>query len=197
MPLATLTCLGMAIALSALTCTPEVPPPIGGDLGDAMAGVDRGVSQSDAIIGGGRGGSGGGTLDAGMDAATGGGGAGGGTGGGAGGTASGGTGGRGGAGGGAPDALPQCDLVAQDCAANLACYPSARTSGATECLPAGELSIGQCLEDTDCGRGYVCEMAGGAALACLELCDPTRKPCRQNRPCVPIPGHSPVGYCDL
>jgi hypothetical protein len=95
---------------------------------------------------------------------------------------------------GAPSA--RCDLLAQDCAGPLACYPS-RSRGTAVCSGAGGLGEGAPCEFSDqCARGSAC-VGPEATRVCRTLCrHPSGEPsCPTGRTCQPLAAYPGVGAC--
>lgn len=89
-----------------------------------------------------------------------------------------------------------CDLVAQNCDSQQACYRD--LSGGTSCeMPGFAAEVTTCAADTTCMKGMVCVAGDSGIAGCLPICDPQRLPCPDRRLCRPLRGHEPAGYCEL
>ncbi|MCY1079570.1 hypothetical protein [Archangium lansingense] len=92
------------------------------------------------------------------------------------------------------EAGPTCELLAQDCASPLGCYPS--PGGEPVCVTAGAVEDGSpCTYSNDCRPGSAC-VKDGAGRACRRLCrSPSGEPgCTSGR-CEPLQGFTGVGAC--
>jgi hypothetical protein len=87
----------------------------------------------------------------------------------------------------------RCDLLAQDCAAPLSCYP---TNGTPLCASTGSLGEGApCEFSNQCARGSACVKTGDV-LTCRELCRyPTGQPACASGTCQPLQGGTNAGAC--
>ena len=101
---------------------------------------------------------------------------------------------------------PQCDAIAQDCAAGEACV----LDDDFVCLPEGNASLGDaCTTVNDCQMALVCaawDVVTGCAEAsgacCAQLCSPWGPICDEELTCSELPGgpfagNEDVGYCTL
>ncbi|MDZ4698037.1 MAG: hypothetical protein SGI86_23090 [Deltaproteobacteria bacterium] len=89
-----------------------------------------------------------------------------------------------------------CDLVAQNCAKELACYR--RPTGGTVCeVPGFAAEVTPCAADAICSMGLVCVAGESGIAGCLPVCDPQLAPCPDRRACRPLRGYEPAGYCEL
>ena len=100
-----------------------------------------------------------------------------------------------------PPAL-SCDLLDQSSCTgtNQGCYPA--VNGATNCLPAGKLPVGDtnCSVDTDCVPGAICSLTDyySSTVACVAMCNPTGTPSgcpNVTDTCAPAPGQSGFALC--
>jgi hypothetical protein len=87
----------------------------------------------------------------------------------------------------------RCDLLAQDCAAPLSCYP---TNGAPLCASTGNLGEGApCEFSNQCARGSACVRTGDI-LTCRTLCRrPSGQPSCTSGSCQPLQGSTEAGAC--
>jgi hypothetical protein len=89
-----------------------------------------------------------------------------------------------------------CNLVAQNCAKELACYR--KVQGGTVCeTPLSAAEGTTCAADTICSKGMVCVAGDSGIAGCLPICDPQLAPCPNGRVCRPLRGYEPAGYCEL
>ncbi len=88
----------------------------------------------------------------------------------------------------------RCDLLTQDCAPPLSCYP---TSTAALCASTGSLAEGApCEFSNQCARGSACVRTGDV-LTCRTICRyPTGQPdCPAGRTCQALQGSTGAGAC--
>ncbi|XXF80685.1 hypothetical protein P2318_13305 [Myxococcaceae bacterium GXIMD 01537] len=93
-------------------------------------------------------------------------------------------------------ASTRCDLLAQDCADPLACYPSA-SRGTAVCAGAGALAEGAtCDFSNQCAKGSAC-VGTGSERACRKVCrHPTGEPgCPSGTTCQPLAAFTGMGAC--
>lgn len=94
-------------------------------------------------------------------------------------------------------AAPRCDLLAQDCASPLGCYPST-SRGAAVCAGSGSAGDGMgCDFSNQCTRGSACVGASSTARACRKLCKlPSGEPsCPSGTTCQALADYPGVGAC--
>jgi hypothetical protein len=94
------------------------------------------------------------------------------------------------------EASARCDLLAQDCASPLACYPS-KTRGTAVCAGIGGLGDGAACEFSDqCARGSAC-VGPQNARVCRKLCrHPSGEPsCPSGLTCQSLADFAGVGAC--
>ncbi len=91
---------------------------------------------------------------------------------------------------------PKCDVLAQDCAAPLGCYPS-ETPGAAVCTGIGPRAEGAaCDFSNQCAKGSAC-VGPASARVCRTLCrTPSGTPaCPSGRTCQGLADYPGVGAC--
>lgn len=91
---------------------------------------------------------------------------------------------------------PRCDLLTQDCASPLSCYPSA-TAGAAVCAGSGGRGNGEpCEFSNQCTRGSAC-VGPSTARVCRPLCrHPGGTPaCATGTTCQGLADYPGVGAC--
>lgn len=90
----------------------------------------------------------------------------------------------------------RCELLAQDCASPLGCYPS-KNRGTAVCVGIGGLGDGEpCEFSNQCARGSAC-VGPATGRVCRELCrHPTGEPgCPTGMTCQALADYSGVGAC--
>lgn len=91
---------------------------------------------------------------------------------------------------------PKCDLLAQDCASPLGCYPS-ETPGAAVCTGIGPRADGQaCDFSNQCARGSAC-VGSGTPRVCRPLCRTSSggPGCASGTTCQALTDYPGVGAC--